>query len=182
MSAAFDGTVSCHAGNGTPRWQQKINSHFPFDLAVADIDNDGLDEVFVATGGGTLDAYDSDGTPLWTFQSKAQLYRVCPVQTSPGRWVILTGGVEKQLFSVSTGGTLVKKIPAENVVRHIRKGNILGDGREYAAVTTTSSGRNGRLSLLLVDVEDLTVLWKQTGLDSKKELQPAAAVFQHDRF
>ena len=35
----------------------------PFDLAVADIDSDGMDEALVASGDGALYAVDHDGRP-----------------------------------------------------------------------------------------------------------------------
>jgi hypothetical protein len=67
VAATFDGTVLCYTPEGKLIWENKINNYFPFDLAVGDVDNDGLDETFVATAGGSVDAYDSDGTHLWSF-------------------------------------------------------------------------------------------------------------------
>ena len=166
VAATFDGTVLCYTPDGKPVWEKKVNDYFPFDLAVADIDNDGLDEVFVATAGGTLDAYDADGNHSWSFSSKAPLYQVCPVKTGSGEWVILTGGIEEKVFALSTKGVLLNSFKAGDVVRHIRKGDILGSDKEYVAVATTSSGLGGKLSLMLLDPETLNPLWSKTDLGS----------------
>lgn len=161
VGACFDGTIICYKNDGTRIWEKKVNNHFPFDLAVADIDNDGMDEIFVATGGGTLDALDADGTHLWTYQSAAQLYQVCPIKTLVGNWVILTGGIEEVLFSLDVSGNLIKSYPAGDVVRHIRKGDIYGNGEEYAIVGLTSSGRNGDLTLMVSNPATLVPLWRK---------------------
>jgi len=166
VAATFDGTVLCYTPDGKPIWEKKINNFFPFDLAVADIDNDGLDEIFVATAGGTVNAFNVDGTHLWTFSTKAPLYQVCPIRTSSGEWVILTGGIEEEVFSLSSKGVLLNSFNAGDVVRHIRKGDIAGSGKEYAAVATTSSGLGGKLSLILLDPETLNPLWSISDLGS----------------
>jgi len=159
ISAAYDGTILCHDRKGKLIWKTKINDYFPFDLAVADIDNDGLDEAFVATAGGTVDAYDNNGSHMWSFTSEAPLYQVCPIKTTTGEWLILTGGIEEVLFSLSAKGSQITSIKAGDVVRHIRKGDILGDGNEYVALTTASIGRNGDLSLMLISPDSLKTLW-----------------------
>ncbi len=82
VAATIDGTVLCYTPAGKPVWEKKINNFFPFDLAVADIDN--FDEIFVATAGGTVDAFNADGTHLWSF-SKAPFYQVCLVRTGSGK-------------------------------------------------------------------------------------------------
>lgn len=166
VSAAFDGTILCHTTDGVELWEKKVTDYFPFDLAVADIDDDGLDEIFVATAGGTVDALDNDGSPLWSFKREAPLYQVCPVRTGSGEWVILAGGIEEEVFSLSPQGALLKSYHAGNVIRHIRKGDIMGDGSEYAAVATTSGGLTGKLSLLLLDPETLSPVWFKTNLGS----------------
>ena len=38
ISAAYDGTVLAHTPDGALLWQNQLHGHFPFDLAVADID------------------------------------------------------------------------------------------------------------------------------------------------
>ncbi len=73
ISAAFNGAVHCHNRQGELLWKNENNKDFPFDLAVADIDNDGFDESFITTSGGNVYAYDHDGKQLWTFSNTSQL-------------------------------------------------------------------------------------------------------------
>jgi outer membrane protein assembly factor BamB len=166
ISAAYDGTVLAHTPDGRLLWERKANGYFPFDLAVADIDNDGRDEIFVATAGGTVDALSPDGRPLWSYTTEGRsiLYQVCPVRTRSGEWRIFTGGIGEEILALSSVGKLVQRLPAGDVVRLMRKGNIRGDGQEYVAVTTTSSARSGTLSLLLIDPSDVKQLWRKTDL------------------
>lgn len=168
VSAAFDGTIMCHLINGELVWKKKIHNFFPFDLATGDIDNDGRDEVSVVTAGGTLDVMDSEGRHLWTFNSKAPLYQVCPVKTGSGKWIILTGGVEGAVHVLSDQGRHITDLDVGDVVRHIRKGKIMGNGHESVAIATTSSGLSGKLSLMLLDPASLKVLWRKTDLGEFK--------------
>jgi lambda-carrageenase len=164
ISAAFDGTVLCHTASGEELWKNQINTDFPFDLAVADINNDGFDESFIATAGGRVYAFKPDGSHLWTFTSTYPLFQVCPVKLAGGDWRILTGGIAKTVYSLSSTGTSLATFAAGNVVRHIRKGNIMGNGNDYAAIATTSTGLTGNLSLILLNPNDMSQVWKKTGL------------------
>ncbi|MCF6333118.1 MAG: PQQ-binding-like beta-propeller repeat protein [Draconibacterium sp.] len=164
ISATYDGFVLCHRQNGELVWKTSIGGFFPFDLAVADIDGDNLDEVLVATGAGVLYAIDNTGNILWTFDQTAPLFQVCTARLSDGSVVILSGGVGKVLYTLSSNGEVLKKMQTEHVLRHIRSGNILGDGNDYVAVATTKSGLSGTLSLMLINPSTQKVLWKKNDL------------------
>lgn len=164
VSAAFDGTVLCHNRAGELIWKNHSNKDFPFDLAVADINSDGLDEIFIATAAGKVFAYNPDGSHLWTYSSAAPLYQVCPVKLSTNEWRIMAGGIEKKVFNISTAGSLMSTHNADGVVRHMRKGNILGDGNESVAVATTSGGLTGNLALILLNPNTMQRVWRKTGL------------------
>lgn len=164
ISAAFDGTVLCHSRQGELIWKNETNKDFPFDLAVADINSDGFDESFIATGGGKVYAFNADGTNLWSYTAQAPLFQVCPVKLPGGEWKIFTGGIEETIIALSSAGDLLSSVAAGNVVRHIRKGNIMGDGNEYVAIATASSGLTGNLALILLNPSTMTQVWKKTGL------------------
>ena len=166
VAAAYDGTVLAHTPEGRLLWEKKLQGYFPFDLAVADVNGDGRDEVFVATAGGTLDAFGPDGRHLWSFATSDHsiLYQVCPVKLSSGEWRIFSGGIAKQILVLSATGQVVQQLPAGDVVRHVRAGNIRGDGKSQVAVATTSGARSGRLSLLLIDPSEGKQLWRKTNL------------------
>lgn len=161
VAASYDGTILCYSSKGNLIWENNDHDYFPYDLATADIDNDGLDETLVATAGGTIDVLDSNGTHLWSFKRGATLYQVCPVKTSTGEWIILAGGIEKEVYSISAKGVLLNTFQAGNVVRHIRKGDIFGDGKEYAAIITAIKGIDPDLKLILFDPETSKALWKK---------------------
>lgn len=161
ISAAYDGTVLCHTHDGNLLWKANAGGHFPIDMAVVDIDADGDDETLVATGGGVLYAVDNDGTSLWTFERTAPLFQVAATKLPGGEMVILTGGVDKVLYKLSPWGRLLQSLQMEKMIRHLRVGNILGDGHDHIAMATTNRGLNGRISLMLMDPVDLQIKWTQ---------------------
>jgi hypothetical protein len=165
--AAFDGSVMSYTRDGKLIWENDTNIDFPFDLAVADIDGDGLDETFIATAAGKVEAFKSDGTKLWAFTTNGPLYQVCPIKTASGKWVILTGGIDERVISLSSKGQQIASIKVGAVVRHIRKGNIFGDGKEYAAIATATSSLNAKkLTLMLLNPENMEELWRKTDLSN----------------
>jgi len=166
ITAAYDGSVLCYRASGELLWQASAGGSFPLDMAVADIDGDNLDETLIASADGSLYAIDHDGQPLWKFVRTPPLYRVCVARSRSGAPVILTGGVEQVLYALSPAGKILRSLKLEHVIRHLRAGNILGDGRQYAAVSTATSGLSGDLSLLLIAPENLKILWRKSNLGS----------------
>ncbi len=167
ISATYDGSVLCHTPDGQLIWKTRIGGHFPYDLAVADIDADGLDEALVATAAGILYAVDDTGDILWTFDNTAPLFQVCTARLQDGSMVAVTGGVEQVLYVLSPGGKVLRTVKTEHCIRHVRSGDILGEGRDYIAVATTNRGLSGTLSLFLLDPADMKIRWKQTNLGTR---------------
>ena len=164
VAAAYDGTVLCHTPEGDRLWQAETGGFFPFDLAVDDIDGDGLDEALVASGDGCLYAFDDNGRRLWVFEKVPPLFQVCTSRQADGTSIILTGGVEQVLYALSPQGAVLGTLRTDDCIRHVRAGNIRGEGRDYVAVATASRGLSGRLSLLLIDPAEMTVCWKRKNL------------------
>ena len=167
VSAALDGYVLCHSADGRLLWKTQTGGNMPFDLAVADIDSDGLDETFVASGDGSLYAIGHDGRRLWTFSRTAPLFQVAVAKMAGGATVILTGGVEQVLYTLSPQGKVLRQMQTPHCIRHVRTGSVLGNGGDQVAVATASTGLSGILSLWLVDPANLNVLWKQTNIGTK---------------
>lgn len=164
VTACSDGTTACFSALGRPLWSARGAGGFPFDLAVADLDGDGLDEVLVASGDGSLYAYGPDGRSLWTFARTAPLYQVCVARDADGKVIILTGGVEQVLYALSADGKVRQQLKTEHCIRHLRAGKVLGAGADAVAMATTSSGLTGILKLFLVNPADLSVHWQRTDL------------------
>ncbi|MDA3927180.1 MAG: hypothetical protein PF904_21110 [Kiritimatiellae bacterium] len=167
VGACYDGAVVCYTSAGERVWINEKNDGFPLDLATADIDNDGLDEALIAYADGKLVAIDHDGKLLWTFERPAPLIQVCVVNDPKTGPVILTGGAEKILFALTAKGVLRGSHQFEYLVRHIRAGNIRGDGRQYAAVVINKNDKS-RCILHLIDPVNLKPVWeKPTNLTTR---------------
>ena len=166
IGAAYDGAVLCYTPEGKLHWKAETGEGFPFDLCVADIDSDGLDEIMVASSDGVLYVIGPDGKHLWSFKKKRPLYQVCAAKQEDGKCIILAGGVEDTLYSLSFNGELRGEILLKNHITRIRAGDILGLGRDLVAVATTTGALAGTLGMNLVDPVDLSLKWTRTGLGS----------------
>ena len=166
ISAAYDGSVLCHSPSGQLRWKAETGDAFPFDLCVADLDGDGLDEVLVAAADGVLYVMDSDGKPLWTFKKNRPLYQVCVAKQDDGKSIVLAGGVENTLYSLSWKGELRGELLLKNHITRVRAGDILGQGRDMVAVATTTGALAGKLGIHLIDPRDLSIRWTRGELGS----------------
>ncbi len=164
ISAAYDGSVLCHSPRGKLIWKAETGGNFPFDLCVADLNRDGLDETLVASADGVLYAIGPAGEPLWSFRKTAPLFQVCVARQKDGTCVVLTGGGEKTLYALSADGKMRGQIRVEDTIRHLRAGDMLGQGRDMVAMATTSGGLAGKLGLSLVDPQDLSRPWTLANL------------------
>jgi len=166
IGAAYDGAVLCYTPDGRLRWKAETGEGFPFDLCVADIDGDGLDEVLLASSDGVLYVIGPDGKHLWSFKKKRPLYQVCAAKQEDGKCIILAGGVEDTLYSLSYTGELRGELLVKNHITRVRAGDILGQGRDMVAVATTTGALAGTLGMNLIDPVDLSIKWTRTELGS----------------
>jgi hypothetical protein len=162
----MDGSVKCFSLEGKNLWTADIEKGFPYDLCVRDIDNDGLDEVLVASANGSLFAFDNDGGLLWKFSGIPPLYQVTVAYDSDGKPMIYTGGVGEVLYALDSYGKPVDSLDIGTCIRHLRSGRVSADGRETLALASTSGGLSARLSLQLINPADLSVIWKNGRADS----------------
>ena len=166
ISAAYDGSVLCFTSDGNLHWKAETGGAFPFDLCVADIDGDGLDEALVASSDGGLYVISPEGKHLWSFTKKRPLYQVCAATQEDGKCIILAGGVEDTLYSLSYKGELLGQVLIKNHITRVRAGDILGTGRDMVAVATTTGALAGTLGMNLIDPGDLSLVWTQSDLGS----------------
>jgi lambda-carrageenase len=106
ISASYDGMVQCHTPAGKLLWKTPTGGFFPNDLQVEDLNNDGLDESLIASADGSLYMLDHSGELRWTFSREAPLLSVCVVQAGASKF-ILTGGVERKIFSLNIDGEVI---------------------------------------------------------------------------
>lgn len=161
ISATYDGYLLCHTQQGQLLWKTQLSEGFPFDLAVGDMDGDGLEEAFVASSDGTLHAVGHDGTLKWKFETHPPLYQVSLLKTPEGTAAILTGGVERVLYALSKSGELISSCPVDGAIRLIGKRTINTDGEFYAAVATAKNGLSGNYTLRLHKLTGLSVKWEK---------------------
>jgi lambda-carrageenase len=164
ITASLNGEVKCFTPDGTLIWKAETEGGFPFDLCVADIDNDDFDEVLVASGNGKLFTFDNDGKSLWTFSNVPPLYQVSVVINANGDATIITGGVEQVLYKLSPKGEVLGELKTEHCIRHIRTGGILEKDEDFIAMATASTGLFGNLKLFLIDPENLEIVWMKDKL------------------
>lgn len=163
VGAAYDGAVlALDQASGEPHWKVSTPG-FPFDLAVADVDSDGADEVFVASADGTLYAIDHDGSPLWRFAQHAPLFQVAVTTDEEGNRVIATGGVGQVVHLLDAAGRELVSVERPACVRHLRSGRFGDPLRQGLVVATATSGLNGRLDIAMLRPADGTVLWSREG-------------------
>ncbi len=160
MAAALDGTTLCYTHDGKLLWKNDTNRSLPLDLAAADLNGDDRDETLVASADGSLYAFDHAGQLKWQFRKEPPLIQVCAVTETSQGTIILTGGIEKKLYALSQNGEVLNHVEFPYPVRHIRSGNFLGDGKNYAAVVTAKNDRS-RFFLQLFDPLSLKPIWKK---------------------
>lgn len=124
--ACYDGAVCCQStSDATAGWRYETRA-FPYDLAVADLDNDGKCEVLVASADGRLSCVGSQGSLRWSIEAEAPLYQVAVIREPRGVRVV-TGGVDRKLYVVNAAGRVEKTISWFKPIRLIRSGDLDGD-------------------------------------------------------
>lgn len=133
ICACYDGAITAvSADENRILWRHDTRA-FPYDLAAEDIDGDGRAEVLVASADGRLYVIDGEGALLWSFESPAPLYQVA-VARLKDETRILTGGVDRQLYQLDIRGRKLIATPFKRALRHIRTGDLTGDGVDESVV------------------------------------------------
>jgi lambda-carrageenase len=175
VAAAYDGTVLCLTTEDNLGvnliWKNQINQALPLDLDVEDLDGDGREEMLLASADGTLYVFDHNGELRWRFECEAPMIQVRALIGKSGRPTILAGGIDKRLYALSPDGDVLKSLEFDYPVRHIRSGDFLGDGHEYAAGITAKNDK-GRFFLQLYEPESLKPIWdKPLGLSTSNSTE-----------
>lgn len=161
VAASYEGVVLCYRMNGIKLWEAQTGGFFPFDMDCLDIDGDGLDETMVASSDGKLYVFDHTGQLMFIHAQKAPLISVCAVKNTDEPAIVLTGGIEQRIDALSKEGEVVNSIKGKGVVRFLKAGCILGNGRYQVAVLYCSSCRMGSIYLHILIPENLSPVWKK---------------------
>ncbi len=137
---AYEGAVAClNPETGEQLWEVALDS-FPFNLAAADLDADGRDEVLVVTAGGALRAFSGDGGPLWSHHDPMPLYDVAVGRLGPGGAPrIVCGGVGGRLYALDADGTVLAERQVKPLVLRLAVADLDGDGRDEVLVLNSGS-------------------------------------------
>jgi lambda-carrageenase len=158
FSATYHGKVFCHTQKGELLWSAEAGEGFPFDLQSADIDLDGNDELLLASSDGGLYAFDESGEVLWVFKREAPLYQIETLIIRDTVY-ILTGGIERILFSLDARGKVLNSYISDGVIRLLKFGKILNDNEFQVAVGTAKSALSGNFSINLLYLPNLEPIW-----------------------
>lgn len=147
IAASQFGKLLCYTMDGRKLWERDTGGSFPFDMAVGDIDGDGLDEACVASADGSFYAVDHDGKLLWTvLEDKPPLYQVM-IHRSGRETAIFAGGVEKVLYKFGVDGKIAGQIAGEGIVRNIGAGTVLEKGAKHLVVVRRRAFKPGILEI-----------------------------------
>ncbi|MDA3823406.1 MAG: hypothetical protein PF450_12460, partial [Bacteroidales bacterium] len=180
IGATYDGKIVAYNLDGTLLWEID-REVFAFDLAVRDINNDGLDEIFAALSDGQLLAVDAKGKVLFCKQitNGLPLYEVAVWETED-EFRIVSGGVSGYMYHLNVEGEVLneKKEPFLGVIRFLTNVKFSENDQEYllassgnirnsAVICWASPGEAVWKSYQNEIVQDENIFWNQ--LDKIRE-------------
>ncbi len=145
-AAAYDGMVMAFDCRDEQLWEV-ATSGFPFDVFAYDIDNNGRDEILVASADQHAYAISADGRILWRFKTGGPLLQITAGKLDGVNPVIIAAGVDHGIYVLSPAGRLLRRIPSPMIAYHqghgfsesargrgavrlLRCGDIFGDGKD----------------------------------------------------
>ncbi len=136
----YGGSVLClDPETGKQIWEAPLTS-FPFNLAAADLDADGRDEVLAVTAGGVLQALSAEGQPLWSHSDPMPLYDVGAGRLLPDGGVqVVCGGVGGSIYAFDAAGGLLAQRKVKPMVLRLAVADMDGDGRDEVLVLNGNS-------------------------------------------
>ncbi|MBU2881738.1 hypothetical protein KO525_11870 [Psychrosphaera sp. B3R10] len=121
----LDGVVGSYRVDGQKRWTAATdNKAVMFEINTADLNGDGADDLVAASGDGSIYAWDSNGTRLWTFtpRDKTRLNEVAITKVD-GEVRVYAGGNNYILYELNSKGELLSETKLDGVVRKIEAGH-----------------------------------------------------------
>ncbi|BAX81105.1 PQQ-binding-like beta-propeller repeat protein [Labilibaculum antarcticum] len=163
----LDGSVSCYDTSGEKIWRNPTQSPAVlFEIEAADINNDGNDDLLVASGDGHIYCWGSNGKLLWKFKPEHRVrFSEIAVLKDSNKPRIYAGGNDYQLYELSAKGKLLSKTKIEGVVRKIEIGDFLEEDRNTIFVMTYAHDKYRWDFMGFIDPDSKQVL---SSLDYKK--------------
>jgi len=110
VAASYEGAVLGLSFTGTILWKNELSGLMVHDLWCSDLDNDGVDEVLVASADGSAYCLDGNGIRKWRFQpDEAPMYAITAVHKNGVPYVVC-GGLDLAFCYLSADGSLIQKV------------------------------------------------------------------------
>ena len=144
-------------------------------VVVADVNNDGNDDLVAANANGNIYCYDSSGKLLWQFASdhKVRFSEVAVVKNK-GKVQVFAGGNDFVLYELNSNGKLVSETKIEGVVRKLEAGNFISKDKEDLFLMTYEHDKFRWDFLGLIDANSKEVIksvsYKKNQLKQLKKL------------
>jgi len=145
FAAGGRGPMAAFSGSGAllPGWPRYVNNYSSSPAALADVDGDGLDEIFLAEEDSSLHAYRADGTvlPGWPVRVwvGSQRFSTPAIADLDGDGEPEIVSVNNYLFAFHKDGSLVDGFPVSptesGVINFPVIGDVDGDGKPEIILT-----------------------------------------------
>ena len=133
----LDGAVAAYTLSGEKIWSQpSTNPALLFNIAAADITNNGKDELIAASANGSVYCYNHKGEILWTFTPKDKVRFSEVAVINNGKPQIFAGGNNYKLYELDAKGNLVSTTKIDGVVRKLMPGNFIEKDKQSLFVMT----------------------------------------------
>ncbi|AZQ63912.1 hypothetical protein EI427_17275 [Flammeovirga pectinis] len=110
VANSYEGTILVFTEDGKKVWENKLSGFANHDVWCEDITGDGTDEILTANADGNLYVLDAKGKLMWQNQpSETPLTAVTVMNGKNGKYIV-TGGMDKNLYYLSSTGNVFKTI------------------------------------------------------------------------
>lgn len=110
ITNSYEGTISAYNFSGQELWSNPLSGFMNHDVWVADLNNDGVDEILTANTDGKVYCLNADGSINWSFGLNEVPMNSVTVVKGGNTTYIAAGGYDKNLYYLATDGSLLKTI------------------------------------------------------------------------
>ncbi len=110
---------------------QKIIDGFGWinDIILADLNGDGKDEIFIASGANAIHCLDNSGELLWSFVTNSWVYSIDKIIFNDGELGLVAGTQDGRLYLLNSDGKLLNTFNLSARINSIISADVNSDGR-----------------------------------------------------
>ncbi len=152
VGSTYDNRLCAWDEAGKHRWDAALGG-FVYDIATADLDGDGTDEIVVAGADGVIACFSATGATRWRHVLPAPVLQVTVARLDGRTRVVVAGGVSRELVVLDAKGAMLRTVALDSAtttgsVRVLRAGDFDGDRRDEVALLTVRGRRAGEVLFL----------------------------------